>query len=187
VLAGYVAIIYTSLPWGPWIGLHLMRTRPGAWLLGPGLGVVATVGVLALLVVLRRRRAEAWAYAAILIAGVGYAVALSALRANRLERTHLVEYGVAAWLAWRALAATAPGEPWTYVAAAALASAIGYGDELLQAIVPGRYYDLRDVAMNATGALLGTLVIAAVHGGKARHKGVVPAASAEIASPGRAD
>jgi len=186
VLAGYVAIIYTSLPSGPWIGIHLMRTRAGAWLLGPGLGIVATVGVLALLVLLRRRRAAAWAYAAIVVAGVGYAVALSALRANRLERTHLVEYGVAAWLAWRALAASAPGEPWTYAAAAVLASAIGYCDELLQAIVPGRYYDLRDVAMNAAGALLGTLVIAAMHAGDARHKAVVPGTSAEIASPGRA-
>jgi VanZ family protein len=163
-----------------------MRTRPGAWLLGQGLGIVATLGILALLVLLRRRRAAAWAYAAIVVAGVGYAIALSALRANRLERTHLVEYGVAAWLAWRALAATAPGEPWTYAAAAVLASAIGYGDELLQAIVPGRYYDLRDVAMNAAGALLGTLVIAALHAGEARHKGVVPAPNAEIASPGRA-
>ena len=181
-----MAIIYASLPSGPWIGLRLVRTRPGAWLLGPGLGVVAAAGVLALLVVLRRRRVAPWAYAAIAIAAIGYAAALSALRANRLERTHLVEYGVAAWLAWRALAATAPGQPWTYAAAAAVAAAIGYGDELLQAVIPGRYYDLRDVAMNAAGAALGTLVVAALHAGEARHKAVVPAAGAEIASPGRA-
>jgi hypothetical protein len=185
VLAGYVAIIYSSLPVGPWIGLRLLRIRPGAWVLGPGLAVIAAAGVVALTVVLRRRRAAAWAYAAIAVAAVGYAVALSSLRANRLERAHLVEYGLAAWLAWRALDASAPGQPWTYAAAAAIAAAIGYGDELLQAIVPGRYYDLRDVAMNAAGALLGTLVIAALHAGEARHKAAVPAASAEIASPGR--
>ena len=31
---------------------------------------------------------------------------------------------------------------------------------IVQAMTPGRYYDLRDVAANTAGAVLGTLVIA---------------------------
>jgi VanZ family protein len=58
------------------------------------------------------------------------------------------------------------------VAGAALGSAIGYGDELLQAVVPGRHYDLRDVAMNALGAVLGMVVLAAAQSGRS----AVPAA-----------
>ena len=52
-----------------------------------------------------------------------------------------------------------------YATAAALASVIGLGDELLQGVTPGRYYDLRDVGMNALGAMLGVLVLAAVRAG----------------------
>ena len=69
-----------------------------------------------------------------------------------------------------------------YAAAAGAGAAIGYGDELLQGILPGRYYDLRDVAMNALGAVLGILVLAAARAGGARHKAAAFAASAEIAT-----
>ena len=41
------------------------------------------------------------------------------------------------------------------MAAALIGTAIGWGDELVQAILPNRVYDLRDVAMNAAGAVLG--------------------------------
>ncbi len=182
MLAGYVAAIYASLPFGPRVGLRLLRTRPGGWLLGPGLMVLAVGAAVALAITFRRRRAPAAAYAMLATAAAGYGLALSSLRAAHLERTHLPEYGIAAWLAWRAVDPFIPG-PWGYAAAAAIASAIGYSDELLQAVVPGRYYDLRDVAMNAVGAVLGVLVVAAVRMGSTRHKAVVPPTSAEIASP----
>ena len=77
----------------------------------------------------------------------------------RLERVHVPEYGIAAWLAWRALVPRNGDRVGTYVAAVAIAAAIGWGDELVQSVVPGRYYDLRDVAANALGASLGVLVI----------------------------
>ena len=186
LLASYVALIYASLPFGPWVGLRLLRTGVGSWLLGPGVAVIVVVGAVVLAIVLRRRQAPPWAYAAVVVAAAGYGLAFSTLRAQRLERTHLPEYGLVAWLAWRALDPRGRGEPRTYAAAAALAAAIGLGDELLQAVVPGRYYDIRDVAMNAVGALLGTLVISAVRAGDARHKAAVPRRNAEIVSPRQA-
>jgi hypothetical protein len=162
----YVALIYAFLPLGPRVGLAVLRSAPGGWLLGPGLTILALGGAAGAVLVLRRRRAPAWAYAFLAIAGLGYVLAFSWLRAQRLERTHLPEYGLAAWLAWRAVGPLLPGTAPGYAAAAALGSAIGYGEELIQRGLPGRYYDLRDVAMNALGAVLGVLVLAALRSGR---------------------
>ena len=161
VLALYVAVLYALLPFGPRLGLGALRTAPGAWLLGPGLVLLGVVLGVSLLVVLWRRGAPVWAYVALVVAAVGYAVAFASLRAQRLERTHLAEYGVAAWLAWRAVKPHVRGPVAAYAAAALIGTAIGWGDELVQALLPNRVYDLRDVAMNAAGAVLGVVVLAA--------------------------
>jgi len=161
-LAAYTAAIYAFLPYGPRFGLALVRTRFGSWLLGPGIGLGVAVATVGVLFVLWRRRAPRWAYAALTVAGLSYGLALSWLRAQHLERTHLPEYGIAAWLAWRAIVPSLPAALPSYAAAAALAAAIGLGDELLQGITPGRVCDIRDVAMNALGAVLGIVVIAAI-------------------------
>jgi len=161
LLAAYTGAIYATLPFGPKIGSALMRTRPGGWLFGPGAALIVVVGGLALLVRLLRRGAPAWAYAALGAAAAGAWGGLAWLRAQHLERIHLPEYATTAWLAWRALGPLCPTAIQGYAAATALAAAIGWGEELLQAVVPGRVYDLRDVAANALGALLGILVVAA--------------------------
>lgn len=182
MLGAYVAAIYASLPFAPRLGLRFLRTAPGSWFLGPGLALVVMAGAAALVLALRRRRAPARAYAALAVAAGGYALALSCISAQRLERTHLPEYGIAAWLAWRAIAPLVPGPLAGYAAGAALAAAIGYGDELLQSIVPGRYYDIRDVGMNALGSVLAVIVIAAARAGAQRHKAVERESSAKFAT-----
>ena len=161
VLALYVVVLYGLLPLGPTIGLGAIRTAPGAWLLGPGLGVIGAVVGVALLVRLWRRGAPPWAFAALVTAAIGYAVVFTSLRAQRLERTHLAEYGIAALLAWRAVTPHVRGTFAAYAAAVLIGTAIGWGDELVQGLLPNRVYDLRDVAMNAAGAVLGIVVLAA--------------------------
>jgi len=96
VLALYVVVLYGLLPLGPTIGLGAIRTAPGAWLLGPGLGVIGVAIGIALFVRLWRRGAPPWAYAALVLAAVCYTLVFTSLRAARLERTHLAEYGIAA-------------------------------------------------------------------------------------------
>jgi len=169
VLGGYVLLIYALLPLGPKIGLSLLRTGPGAWLLGPGLPIIAVALAVVVMVVLTRRQAPPWAYAALAVVAATYVVAFSWLRSAHLERTHLPEYGVAALLAWRAIHPLVPGTFAGYAAAAVLAATIGYVDELIQWVLPGRVYDLRDVGMNALGAVLGTLVLAALRAGRRPH------------------
>jgi hypothetical protein len=164
-LVVYVAAVFTFLPLGPRVGVTLARTPGGAWFLGPGILALTALAVVGLLALLVRRGAPPYAYAMLVVAGAGYVAGFSWLRSQHLERTHLPEYGIAAWLAWRALAPSVVGRARGYVLAALLAAAIGYGDELLQRFVPGRVYDTRDVAMNAVGAVLGTIVLAAARAG----------------------
>jgi VanZ like protein len=182
ILGLYVAAVYASLPFGPRVGLALLRMSSGGWLLGPGLPLLALTGAAVVLVRLTQRRASWWAYAVLVAAALGYTLAFSWLRAQRLERTHLVEYGIVAWLAWRAIEPELPGRFAAYAAAAVLTALIGWGDELLQRVVPGRYYDLRDVAMNALGGVLALLVLAAVRASEARHKAAAFPENAEIAT-----
>jgi VanZ family protein len=165
-LAAYVVLIYALLPLGPKIGLSLLRTGAGGWLLGGGLPIIAIASAAVVMAVLARRHAPPWAYAALAVAAVTYVIAFSWLRSAHLERTHLPEYGVAAWLSWRAIHPLVPGAFASYAAAAVLATTIGYVDELIQWLLPNRVYDLRDVGMNALGAVLGTLLLAALRSGR---------------------
>lgn len=86
------------------------------------------------------------------------------------ERLHFLEYGAIASLAyaalrerrrvsghpplgsWRALL-WAPGARAIY-----LTSLLGWADEGIQALVPHRYYDLRDVGFNALAAVLAVTI-----------------------------
>jgi len=175
-LGAYTAAIYATLPFGPQLGRAFVRTGVGGWLLGPGLVVVVLLGVASTLGALVWRRAPRWAYAALGGAALGYGAALFWLRAQHLERIHLPEYGIAGWLAWRAVRPLC-GDGAAYAAAALLAAAIGWGDELLQAVTPGRVYDLRDVLANAIGAGLGVLVIAALRARGSARRGVTAGSS----------
>jgi hypothetical protein len=165
-LGAYTVALYAFLPYGPRVGRAVLRSPAGPWMLGPGLAVLGCLAAALLLRALRRRRAPLWTYAALAGTAAAYALAFSSLRGQQLERTHLPQYGVAAWLAWRAVAPLVPGTLAGYAAAAAVGAAIGYGDELLQALTPGRVYDVRDVGMNALGALLGTIVLATLRAGR---------------------
>ena len=159
-LCAYTALLYGLLPFGPAIGRAVQASEAGRWLLGSGAVWIVLAGVVATGIRLRRRAASATAWTLAGAAVLGYALALLWLRAIRLERVHLPEYGLASALAWWALVRHVGDRGLTYVAAALVAAAIGWGDELVQAVTPGRVYDLRDVAANALGAALGALVIA---------------------------
>jgi hypothetical protein len=165
-LGVYVAALYTILPYGPSLGLGVARTAAGAWLLGRGLVLLGVLGAVLLGRRLQRRAAPPSAWGAVVLVAVIAGVTLGRLRAARLERTHLPEYGVAAFLAWRAVAPLVPGRVAGYVAAAAVGAAIGWCDELIQGATPGRHYDLRDVGLNALGAVLGVVLLAAARTGK---------------------
>jgi VanZ family protein len=88
------------------------------------------------------------------------------------ERTHLFEYGLLAVLIFQALTerrrhnADTPNPAALAVVVTAL---LGWFDEGIQAILPNRVYDIRDVGFNALAGLMA--VAASLVLRKARHQG----------------
>jgi hypothetical protein len=163
-----VGVIFATLGWAPSVGRAAMATPFGAWAFGRGLPTVLAVAGVGGASLLAWRRAPARAFMLLAVAVAGYAGGLLWLRTERLERAHLPEYSVVAWLGWRALVPTLGDGPVGYVAAAVLASAVGWVEEVLQGFVPGRVYDLRDVGANALAAVVGMVAVAALHTTRSR-------------------
>jgi hypothetical protein len=90
--------------------------------------------------------------AALLGLGALYAAVVLPME-NPEEKAHFVEYGLVALLAWASLPAM-----WTrsrrFAAAWVFTLCAGWTDEGIQALIPSRHYDLRDVAFNAAAGLL---------------------------------
>jgi VanZ family protein len=81
---------------------------------------------------------------------------------------HLTEYAVLAWLLWRALRKPVRRDPrpWSWpVAGRTILIVMLYAatDEFHQLFVPSREPTVRDVLIDTTGALLGLLLLWAVH------------------------
>ena len=73
------------------------------------------------------------------------------------EKVHLLEYGILAVLIYRALRCDC--SPWVALAwAQMLTSLLGFGDEGIQYFLPNRYFEWKDVGLNAVSAVLALLL-----------------------------
>ncbi len=141
--------------------------------------LAASFATLAALVVLAlvRRRAGRLEWLALVAVGAVYALQMSRMGIVQ-ERFHLAEYGGLALILRAALAArfARPGHgvarPRAVAAAGAwlLAVAAGWLDELIQAVLPNRRYDLRDVGFNALAAALALAGLAALELARGRDR-----------------
>lgn len=77
------------------------------------------------------------------------------------KAAHMAAFGLLAWFAFRALAATFPAWARGRLLAAAFGLALLYAisDEWHQSFVPTRYGSLRDVAIDTAGATIALLII----------------------------
>lgn len=159
VLLGYVGLVYGSLPWTRDVLIALDQREL--------VGTVVTVcyfGAAALVVyhvVFDVRLTDRVAFLALVALGAGVGGLVLGLSIPE-ERLHFLQYGLMAVLARRAVAPRVDGAR-QYLAAVALASVAGWGDELVQALLPGRVYDLRDVLINACSAVLAMAGYEALH------------------------
>ena len=99
-------------------------------------------------------------FGAMIMPGVGIAGSLLALVPQPLtEYSHVPAYGLLTWL----LTSSLQGRAWPKRTAlwmgAIAAMVFGLGMEILQAFVPGRFVDIGDVASNAMGISIASLLI----------------------------
>ncbi|HWI63334.1 MAG TPA: VanZ family protein [Symbiobacteriaceae bacterium] len=77
------------------------------------------------------------------------------------KAAHMAAFGVLAWLSLSAFAATFPAWPWRRLLALAFCFTVLYAasDEWHQTFVPTRQGSLRDVAIDASGALIALMLL----------------------------
>jgi hypothetical protein len=156
VLALYAAGIFLSLPYTP----RLVRWSNAQ--LGPAAAVAVVGAVLALAGALFARRlliaraAFPWPHLALAAIGLAGWAAWRLLASSPIGRVHLPEYGLLAILA----AWAAGGGCRAAFGSGVAAAAVGFLDELVQLVTPGRVFDWWDVALNVAAALLGGLACA---------------------------
>lgn len=96
-------------------------------------------------------------YVLLLIAVSGYLYGLAKIP-HPEEKIHFLEYGILAYLVFRALRLD-HGAWAAYAGALALTAALGWADEGIQHLLPNRYYQTSDVVLNAVSGLLGLLLV----------------------------
>jgi hypothetical protein len=156
----YLATIYLTLPVTPrlwyWLLPHI-EAHVIAWVMGASGGVAAFLVAKAWRVSPVRR----WPALALLVAvAAAYTIVLFVLfrGVSPGNKVHLLEYGLLGYLACNA--AQIPGRGAR--AAVLFLVAAGTCDELIQAVLPNRYFDLKDITGNVIGAGLGSLAWRAV-------------------------
>ena len=127
-----------------------------------GVLAVVLVGAILLVGVVRRVGSSTWVpYAALALVGLVYAHLLSTYSVFPAERLHLVEYGLVGFLLYRALALDM-GRNRAYLLGFCLTVAVGIGDELIQLMLPQRFFEMKDVQLNAISAGLGLVLVRVV-------------------------
>jgi hypothetical protein len=104
-----------------------------------------------------RNRTKRVVFSLILVCAA-YAVVIYPMKSPE-EKIHFIEYGGVALLAYIA-APPAWSKAKRYIACALFVAAAGWIDEGIQALLPSRYYDLRDVGFNAAAGLMALGAIA---------------------------
>jgi hypothetical protein len=172
LLAVYLAAIYCTLgiirPFTNFLRDHY-ALRPTVALL------FAQTALVALIAVFRQPRLRTWRVAgALALTGAGYAAAIYPMDSPE-EKVHFIEYGVVALL----VDASSPAE-WSgrkrFLLSALFVLAAGWIDEGIQAILPDRYYDLRDVFFDAAAGVMALAALALVRRLTARPETPAPAA-----------
>lgn len=132
----------------------LLRERVGEEGLRWGMaGLVAAAAVAVAVFMARRRRELSPAFVARALVVPAVTVAWMVQQGVVAEAFHLVEYGLLGAVAFRALSCHLRDAS-VYLAAAVLTALVGTCEEFVQWLTPGRVWGLRDVGLNAAGAVL---------------------------------
>jgi len=121
-----------------------------------GLGAAALIGV-----VKKAKVFNALSYVLLAVVLVSYANGLMTLQYPE-EKIHFIEYGVLAFLVYRALALGAHS-PKAYAQSFVIVTVLGLVDEGIQYLLPNRYFQVEDVVLNSISGGLGLLIVYILH------------------------
>jgi len=158
-----------------WIFVGLMMacillslpTTPGIWqaaleTLGPRFDAVGYVVVVVVFAALLIHAARRGAGMAVLFAAIGFGPVYFYLLKYQCqypaERLHLIEYGLLAYLSYKALRLDL-SEMRAYVSSFFIASGFGFFDEAVQYVLPDRVFEVRDAVTNVLAAAVGLMVV----------------------------
>lgn len=158
-VAVFTAIIYLTLPVAPRLWRAVAVEWLGSWqepvVLG---GLVLAVGGSVMAGLCHRPVTPARHLGGLLAVGAGYASIVFLVELTPAEKLHFLYYGVLALLAFRALSFDLDGR-WLAMGTIAAVSGIGLGDEVVQHFLPNRFFEWKDVALNAVSGALATGII----------------------------
>lgn len=149
----WIASIYAAIPFVRTLQLAFTSRFPREWV---GYGVMAAAIVAALVAVAvlgRSRRLDPLSLVVVTACGLGFVAWTRVLWAEPVEAVHFVQYGVLGGLLVWGLRPRLP-DAGVHLVAALAAAIVGTGDEILQWLTPRRFWDLRDVVINAGAAAL---------------------------------
>lgn len=153
----WIALIFSTIPFVR----HLREAFVARWPAEAiGIGVMlVVVGVAVVSITALRRLRKPPADVLWLLAAAGATILwTAALMGQPEEAVHFLEYGVLGLLLYRALRLQIP-DATVFVAAALVGVIVGTADEIIQWIVPGRYFDFRDIVLNGGASVLVQIVV----------------------------
>jgi VanZ family protein len=155
----YVAFVYATLNVAPALMERLDSFLGGKTALCFFAVYAAASAALLYYVIFIRREKAALKYLVLFLAIAGLFALVSYARAPA-EKVHMAEYGVLGILLYNALKVDLDRfDTRLYAWALVLCALIGTVDEIIQYVLPGRYFDWRDIFMNAASGALVLLVI----------------------------
>ncbi|MBL8915023.1 MAG: VanZ family protein [Archangium sp.] len=153
-LGALLLTIYSTL----WVIREITNAMRQRGMLIPAVGAAFALAALVVIALLIRNPALRKPKTLLLVAAAGaiYALVVWPMESPE-EKLHFIEYGIVGVL-WFLSLPDAWSTPKRYVTAALATVASGWLDEGIQALIPTRYYDLRDVGFNALAGLMALTV-----------------------------
>ena len=169
-VAGWTLLVYTTIPLARTIQ-EGVQAHGGQelflWATFASFGL--TAGWTAMAIFRGRLMLRPMAIAVLCAVGLSFAALAWSLRENPEESIHCLEYGILGWLLLRAVQHQfhSLAAPFT---AAMIGISLGIVDELIQWLIPGRYFDFRDLGINGVSVLLALAALVATTQARAQSR-----------------
>lgn len=158
-VSSYTLVIFFSIPFVREIQKLIYRTSSRNLFTYSVISVVCCgLAILLYLFVVKFKIKKISQYMWLFICAGLYIYFTIRLRKMPEEEIHLIEYGLLSYFVFKALSHRV--HDWTvYITTILIVSFVGTMDEFLQWIMPGRYWDFKDVGTNIVGGLVLQLTI----------------------------